>query len=130
LRHTHHKTGLTAMTNLVWPSGLPQRPSVGGYQERFAETALRTPMEAGAAKLRQRFTAAPRQIEVSFRMTAAQVALMRVFYEETAGGGTLPFDWIHPRGGGTSSFRFVEAPRVSATSATLFSVTAKLEELP
>ena len=31
------------MTNLVWPSGLPQRPSIGGYQERFAETALRTP---------------------------------------------------------------------------------------
>ena len=44
------------MTNLVWPAGLPQRPSVGGYQERFTETALRTPMEAGAAKLRRRFT--------------------------------------------------------------------------
>lgn len=118
------------MANLVWPSGLPQRPSVGGYQERFAETALRTPMEAGAAKLRQRFTAAPRQIEISFRMSAAQVALMRVFYEETLGGGTLPFDWVPPRAGGSSSFRFVEAPRVSATSANLFSVTAKLEELP
>jgi hypothetical protein len=86
-------------------------------------------MEAGAAKARQRFTVAPREIEVSFRMTAAQVAVMRVFYEETLGGGTLPFDWIHPRSGGSSSFRFVEAPRVSATSANLFSVTAKLEEL-
>jgi hypothetical protein len=86
-------------------------------------------MEAGAAKARQRFTVAPREIEVSFRMTAAQVAVMRVFYEETLGGGTLPFDWIHPRSVGSSSFRFVEAPRVSATSANLFSVTAKLEEL-
>ena len=117
------------MTNLVWPLALPQRPGVGGYQERFSETALRTPMEAGAAKARQRFTVAPREIEVSFRMTAAQVAVMRVFYEETLGGGTLPFDWIHPRSVGSSSFRFVEAPRVSATSANLFSVTAKLEEL-
>jgi hypothetical protein len=44
------------MTNLVWPAGLPQCPSVGGYQERFTETALRTPMEAGVAKLRRRFT--------------------------------------------------------------------------
>ncbi|MFN8728100.1 MAG: hypothetical protein ACK5XB_21435 [Rhodospirillales bacterium] len=90
------------MSNLVWPSSLPQRPTVGGYQERFAETVLRTAMDAGAAKLRRRFTAAPRQIELTFRMTAAQVAVLRSFYEETTGGGALPFDWVHPREGGVA----------------------------
>jgi hypothetical protein len=73
----------------------------GGYQGRFAETVLRTSMDAGAAKLRGRFTAAPRQIEVTFRMTAAQVAVLRDFYQETTGGGALPFDWVHPREGGS-----------------------------
>ena len=118
------------MTNLVWPAGLPQRPSVGGYQERFTETALRTPMEAGAAKLRRRFTAAPRQMDLSFRMTPVQVALIRTFYEDTTGGGTLPFDWVHPRDGSTATFRFMEPPRVSATAANLFSISVKLEQMP
>ena len=117
------------MTNLVWPAALPQRPSVGGYQERFTETALRTPMEAGAAKLRRRFTAAPRQMELSFRMTPAQVALVRIFFEDTTAGGTLPFDWAHPRDGTTSSYRFMEPPRVSATAANLFSISIKLEQV-
>ncbi len=118
------------MSNLVWPGGLPQRPSVSGYQESFAETALRTPMEAGAAKLRRRFTAAPRQMELSFRMTPAQVALVRTFFEDTTAGGTLPFDWVHPRDGTTSSYRFMEPPRVSATAANLFSISIKLEQMP
>ncbi len=118
------------MSNLVWPSSLPQRPTVGGYQERFAETVLRTAMDAGAAKLRRRFTTAPRQIELTFRMTAAQVAVLRSFYEETTGGGALPFDWVHPREGGVAEYRFMEAPRVSAATAVLFSVSLKLEQMP
>ena len=118
------------MSNLVWPSSLPQRPTVGGYQERFAETVLRRSMDAGAAKLRRRFTAAPRQIDVTFRMIAAQVALLRDFYEETTGGGSLPFDWVHPREGGVAEYRFMEAPRVSAAAAVLFSVSLKLEQMP
>ena len=87
-------------------------------------------MEAGAAKLRRRFTAAPRQMELSFRMTPVQVALIRTFYEDTTGGGTLPFDWVHPRDGSTATFRFMEPPRVSATAANLFSISVKLEQMP
>lgn len=117
-------------SNPVWPAGLPQRPSVGGYQERFAEVALRTQMEAGAAKVRRRFTAAPRQLEIAFRMSASQVALLREFFEETARGGAAPYDWMHPRDGSAATFRFVEPPRVTAIAANLFSVALKLEHMP
>jgi hypothetical protein len=102
----------------------------GGYQGRFAGTVLCTSMDAGAAKLRGRFTAALRQIEVTFRMTAAQVAVLRVFYQETTGGGALPFDWVHPREGGVAEYRFMDAPRVSAATAVLFPVSLKLEQMP
>jgi len=118
------------MANPVWPAGLTQRPSVGGYQERFAEIALRTQMEAGAAKVRRRFTAAPRQLEIAFRMTASQVVLLREFFEETCRGGATPYDWAHPRDGSVASFRFVEPPRVSAIAPNLFSVSLKLEQMP
>lgn len=121
---------VTQMPSIVWPSSLPQRPTVGGYQERFADTVLRTVMEAGAAKTRRRFTAAPRQIEVTFRVNAAQAATFKSFFEETTAGGALPFDWVHPREGTAAEFRFVEAPRVSAVTGTLFSVAVKLEQMP
>ncbi len=118
------------MANIVWPSSLPQRPTVGGYQERFADTVLRTAMETGAAKTRRRFTAAPRQIEMTFRVNAAQAAILKTFFEETTAGGALPFDWMHPREGTSAEFRFVEAPRVSAVTGTLFSIAIKLEQMP
>lgn len=120
---------VTQMLSIVWPSSLPQRPTVGGYLERFADTVLRTAMEAGAAKTRRRFTAAPRQIEVTFRVNAAQAAIFKSFFEETTAGGALPCDWVHPREGTSAEFRFVEAPRVSAVTGTLFSVAVKLEQM-
>jgi len=118
------------MSSIVWPSSLPQRPTVGGYQERFADTVLRTAMETGVAKTRRRFTAAPRQMEVTFRVNAAQAAMLKTFFEDTTAGGAFPFDWAHPREGTSAEFRFVEAPRVSAVTGTLFSIAIKLEQMP
>lgn len=118
------------MLNLVWPSSLPQRPTVGGYQERFAETTLRTTMDAGTAKVRRRFTAAPRQIEATFKVNAAQTGILKTFFEDMTAGGALPFGWTHPREGTPATFRFLEAPRVAAITGTLFTVAVKLEHLP
>ncbi len=59
---------VTQMFSIVWPSSLPQRPTVGGYLERFADTVLRTAMEANAA----------------------QAAIFKSFFEETTAGGPGP----------------------------------------
>ena len=40
-------TPVIQMPTIVWPLGLPQRPSVGGYHERFAETTLELYAEVG-----------------------------------------------------------------------------------
>jgi hypothetical protein len=37
---------------------------------------------------------------------------------------------VHPREGGVAEYRFMEAPRVSAATAVLFSVSLKLEQMP
>ena len=63
-------------------------------------------------------------------VNAAQAATFKSFFEETTAGGALPFDWVHPREGTSAEFRFVEAPRVSALTGTLFSVAVKLEQMP
>ena len=118
------------MATIVWPSALPRHVGISSYQERFAETALRTPMEAGIAKLRRRYTAAPRQFDMSIRMSAEQVSLLCDFFEDTCAGGTLAFDWLHPRTTAPATFRFIDAPRVSASSPISFLVALKLEEMP
>jgi hypothetical protein len=118
------------MSTFSWPLSLPQHVGISSYQERFAETSLRTPMEAGVAKVRRRYTAAPRQFDMSIRMTAEQVSLLRDFYEETCAGGTLAFDWVHPRNLQPATFRFLDTPRVSASSPISFLVALKLEEMP
>lgn len=117
------------MTNLVWPPSLPQRPTVGGYQERFAETVVRTAMDVGAAKTRRRFTSAPRQFEAIFRVNKTQADTLKLFFENTTAGGSLPFSWVHPREGSVGEFRFMEVPRISAVTGTLFSAAIKLEQL-
>ena len=59
-----------------------------------------------------------------------QTGILKTFFEDMTAGGALPFDWVHPREGTAAEFRFVEAPRVSAVTGTLFSVAVKLEQMP
>jgi hypothetical protein len=87
-------------------------------------------MDAGTAKVRRRFTAAPRQIEATFKVNAAQTGILKTFFEDMTAGGALPFGWTHPREGTPATFRFLEAPRVAAITGTLFTVAVKLEHLP
>ena len=54
----------------------------------------------------------------------------QIVIEDTCAGGTLAFDWLHPRTTAPATFRFIDAPRVSASSAIWFLVALKIEEMP
>jgi hypothetical protein len=118
------------MANAVWPGSLPQRVLTNGYVERAPKSVTRTQMDAGIAKTRRRFTAAPSLVDVQFRMTSAQVDTLLAFHDVTLGGGALPFDWLHPRTQVSATWRFVEEPNVSPITAVWFAVSCKLEKLP
>jgi hypothetical protein len=118
------------MTTAVWPAGLPQRVLVNGYQERAPKIMSRTPMDAGIAKARRRFTAAPKLVDCQFRMTSAQVDTLMAFFNDTLAGGTLPFTWLHPRTQINATWRFLEEPIASPIDVNWFVVACKLEQLP
>ena len=119
------------MTNAVWPVSLPQRPLAQGLQERVPDTLIRTSMEAGPPKVRRRYTAGIRLFEMQLRLAASQVDTLDAFFEETLAGGSLPFDWEHPRTGAAVAFRFVEPPAYSpAAGGQLWTGTLRLEVLP
>ena len=119
------------MTNAVWPPFLPDRPLAQGYSERGPETALRTEMDAGPSKMRRRFTAGVRRIDVQVRLTAAQVETLDSFYHSSLSGGSFPFDCAHPRTGSEVTFRFVEPPSYTPIArGQLWTATLILEVLP
>ena len=119
------------MTNAVWPATLPQEPLADGYSEQAPNTVLRSQMEAGPPKLRRRFTAGVRTIECQLRLTPAEVADLDLFFTETVAGGSLPFDWKHPRTGTAQTFRWVEPPTYTPLArGTRWRATLRLEILP
>lgn len=110
-----------------WPTSLPALPLRQGYEEQIAETRVRTEMDAGPAKMRRRFQAGMDTITLSFEMTSAQIRILETFYKNTLEGGTLEFDYVHPREGEQRAFRFVEPPKWGETAKDIWVAQTKLE---
>jgi len=114
----------------AWPATLPQDALIDGYDERPPETALRTPMDAGPAKVRRRFTAGVRVVSATEALTRAQVDTLDAFYLTDLQGGALSFDWTHPRTQAAVQFRFVAGPRYAPQSQTDWLAQLRLEIVP
>ena len=119
------------MANPTWPAGLPELVAVDGYEERPPDTALRTRMDAGPAKVRRRFTAGTRPLSVQLDIDAAQVETLDSFYMAALQGGALAFDWTHPRTQAAATLRFLRPPVYRPrTSDAAWRATLELEILP
>ncbi len=114
----------------TWPDTLPVSPLLEGFHEAAPVTSIRTDMEQGPAKLRQRTTAAVRTLTVSYLLGKTQVATLETFYSATLAGGTGSFDFVHPRTGDTVSCRFVRPPEYGAVNGNFFKALLALEILP
>ena len=93
----------------TWPAGLPQSFSAQGYSESLPDETIRTSMDVGPDKVRQRSTSAPRPVSGSMRMTTAQIATLETFYVTTTNGGTDVFTF--PFRTGSQNARFLKPPR-------------------
>lgn len=113
-----------------WPATLPQQVLRDGLGETLPDTALRTSMDVGPAKLRRRSSAAVRPISAAVNLSTSQAADLETFYVSTLEGGTLPFDMADPRTGTTYSFRFTSPPGLSPLGATIWRASLALERLP
>lgn len=94
------------MANPQWPVSLPQYVTESGFTEQIQDQTIESQMETGPAKIRRRFTKSLRRFQVSMQMTAAQVSTFENFWQTTCRGGSIPFDWLHPRTRVASTLRF------------------------
>lgn len=114
----------------TWPASLPQSVQQQGYGEPFGNTAIRSEVDKGPAKMRQRFTAAISNFNITMILTTAQVATLETFYITTLAGGTAQFTWVHPRtAAAVTTMRFVKPPQISALGAN-YTAAMALEVLP
>lgn len=90
-----------------WPLTLPQRPLIQGFSRTPGPAVLRSAMEVGPEKVRQRTTAVADPMACTFRMTSAQLATFETFYKTTLGYGVERFDMPDPITGSTITVRMV-----------------------
>jgi hypothetical protein len=68
----------------IWPTTLPSPES--DYSLDPVDQTLRTDMESGAPRTRRRTTARNDKVKVVWRMTDAQLAIFRAWFEDDATG--------------------------------------------
>lgn len=108
----------------TWPADLPAVLLIRGYEETAPDVIKRTPMDAGPAKVRRRFSANVRPVKGTMVLSGTQKASLDTFFETTIAGGALAFDWQ------AKSWRFVEPPAFSPIALNLWEVRLSLEVLP
>ncbi len=114
----------------AWPVSLPQRPLANSFQEQAPDLLLRSQMDQGPDKTRQRYTAGVRNMQMQMTLTAAQVETLDNFFINDLSGGAAKFDWVHPRTAAAETFRFTEPPNYSQLTKGAYSVSLNLEILP
>lgn len=76
----------------TWPTTLPQSFLIDGFSEEGSDNVIRSPVDAGPAKTRRRYTAATRPIKGRMLLTHEQYLVFKEFYEETINDGATEFD--------------------------------------
>lgn len=116
------------MPNPTWPTTLPQYVLESGYQETTQDQTTETQMEAGPAKIRRRFTKSLKKFQVSMFLTSAQATTFETFWQTTCKGGSIPFDWKHPRTQAAATLRFrTPAPQYSVSGGVNVIVQFNME---
>jgi hypothetical protein len=114
------------MASWKWPEDLPQTVEEGSYREIPQTNMIRSPMDAGPAKRRRRFTRRRDQFQFNLHLTAAELEIFENFAFGTCSGAVDKFSWVHPRTGFPAEFAFLETPSWSGDEG-YFLVTFKLE---
>ena len=110
-----------------WPD--VQLPS--GLDETTEDPSISTEFGTGIVQTRARYTRMRRTWELSWaNMRGVDYRALRAFYE-LARGGSLPFNWTHPKDRRIYNVRFKGDLKSSATATQMgcMSVKATLEQV-
>jgi hypothetical protein len=117
-----------------WPDNLPDSPLLDGYAAQRKDTLLRSSVDAGLDKIRNRYRAAPKFKTERFYFTNPQKLIFEDFHENILGGGAERFIRLNPETGLNSEYRFRSEPDYSLNgvdhNGPTWVVSLSLEVLP
>lgn len=115
------------MSLTTWPTLLPQPTSA--FDIKLNASKLRTQMDSGRYRQRQRFTRENRMVSVSWEMDDNQYAFFQSYYLYKLHGGADYFNVSLPLGGATRSFvaKFADEPSAKYQHVSRWVVQGTLE---
>lgn len=119
------------MSEIIWPSTLPDHLQREGFSCEEPDTTVEVQPDAGPPETRRRFTCAPEPVSGRLLLSRSQLADFRRFFSETLAGGSRPFRWRHPVTGEPRTLRFVKPkPSYSPVGGAYFHANVNLVVLP
>jgi hypothetical protein len=112
----------------TWPAILPP-PTLSGYGGSPVQAFVRTDMDAGPARQRRRFTDVPEELTLTWKFTATEMGIFRLFWIQTLNYGT---DWLTMTldlGNGMAAYdvRFTKPYKYQAQPGMNWLVSADIE---
>lgn len=116
------------MPNPSWPTTLPEYVLERGFGEQLLDQTMESTIEVGPPKVRRRFSKDIRRMtNLQLAMDADQVEIFITFWKDTLKGGSLPFDWVHPRTQAAQTYYFRNPAPVVSGGAGKYYVAFNLE---
>ena len=116
------------MTNIQWPSSLPQVMILDGQKAKKKPNVIRTQMDAGPQKARKRYTVQTKEFTGSIIINELQREILEAFYDSTLGSGVLRFTMKDPQTLLPAEFRFLNEYKEDALDG-LWQITMNLEKM-
>lgn len=119
----------------TWPASLPQT-LLRELTQSYQKGKIRTQMDTGPHKQRQRFTALTRFYDGALILDGTELQTFMTFFETTVGAGAGSFTWVDPIDDTSASLRFREDPTIEllvshqTPASRQYRVTLSLEKLP
>jgi hypothetical protein len=119
------------MPNPDWSSmANPPELLLRGYSASGRDMIIRTQMETGYPKARQRTTAAVRPVTGTVICDEDQYAELVAFLEVACAGGALRFDWTDPHDGAAIELRYIPQFQETPIGRGNWEVSLELEVMP
>lgn len=80
----------------VWPITLPTKPLIDGYREAYPNNLLRSDVDAGFGKVRNKGATPPFKFDATFEIDGTQRSTLYSFVQNTLYNGALRFQLAHP----------------------------------
>ena len=92
----------------TWPVAVNTDIITNGFSQKARENTIRSKVEAGLDKLRNRYTTPIVDSSVNLVVTFAEYTALEAFYNTTLQGGVLTFNFTDPADSTEYEYRFLE----------------------